>query len=166
MGWELSLAWHVELLAGKLSGKMSSRLINELFGDYLSDWPNIVDARLSNFNLDAILKLQDQIANVTGNVGLGQGSNNWVISGYKSKSGKPILANDPHLTLMNPSRWYMAHLVAPGVNVAGFTIPGSPEIIVGFNQKISWGITNVMNDDVDFIITKISRDSTRYLIDG
>ena len=93
------------------------------------------------------------------------GSNNWVIDGSKSESGSPMLANDPHLLLSNPSRWYMVHLFSPGINVAGFTLPGSPFVVIGFNQHIAWGFTNVMADDADFYIEKIDpADSTRYWV--
>ncbi len=167
MAWELSLAWYVELLAGKLADKLGRTRANELFGDYWSDWPNIVNSKLGRFDLDPIRKLQEQIAGLTGSTLSGQGSNNWVISGTKSASGKPILANDPHLVLANPSRWYMVHLNAPGINAAGFAIPGTPAIVIGFNQRISWGITNVMNDDVDFFVVRANRyDSTKYLVNG
>lgn len=70
------------------------------------------------------------------------GSNNWAVSGRKTRSGAPYLANDPHLPLYLPCIWYAVHLQSPTVNVIGVTIPGAPGVIVGFNEKISWGITN------------------------
>jgi len=75
------------------------------------------------------------------------GSNNWAVSGSRTKSGAPILANDPHLGLTLPSIWYAMHLVTPTQNTIGVTIPGAPGIISGFNHHISWGETNG-NDDV------------------
>lgn len=73
----------------------------------------------------------------------GIGSNNWVIAGNKTASGYPMLANDPHLNLTFPSIWYQMQLSSPTVNVYGVTLPGSPCVIIGYNQKISWGVTNV-----------------------
>ncbi len=73
----------------------------------------------------------------------GIGSNNWAISGSKTASGYPILANDPHLNLTFPSIWYQIQLHAPGVNVYGVSLPGAPGVVIGFNDKISWGVTNV-----------------------
>lgn len=80
----------------------------------------------------------------------GIGSNNWVIAGSKTASGYPILANDPHLSLTFPSIWYQAQLAAPGVNVNGVSLPGAPGIIIGYNNKISWGVTNVDADVLDW----------------
>lgn len=80
----------------------------------------------------------------------GLGSNNWAISGNKTASGYPILANDPHLNLTYPSIWYQVQLSAPGVNVYGATLPGAPCVVIGFNNKISWGVTNVDADILDW----------------
>jgi penicillin G amidase len=70
------------------------------------------------------------------------GSNNFVVSGEHTVSGKPILANDTHLAFSMPSIWYIIHLTAPGWNVAGFTFPGSPLVVIGHNEAIAWGFTN------------------------
>lgn len=80
----------------------------------------------------------------------GIGSNNWAISGSKTLSGAPILANDPHLNLTLPSIWYQIQLNAPGVNTYGVSLPGAPGIIIGFNQNIAWGVTNVAADVLDY----------------
>ena len=72
----------------------------------------------------------------------GFGSNNWVVSGDKTVSGYPILANDPHLGLHLPSLWYEAHLVCRQFKVYGVTIPGAPYVVIGFNENIAWGMTN------------------------
>jgi penicillin amidase len=80
----------------------------------------------------------------------GLGSNNWVIGGSKTANGYPILANDPHLNLTFPSIWYQVQLAAPGVNVNGVSLPGTPAVIIGYNQKIGWGVTNVDADVLDW----------------
>jgi penicillin amidase len=80
----------------------------------------------------------------------GIGSNNWAIAGSKTASGYPILANDPHLNLTFPSIWYQIQLEAPGVNVNGVSIPGAPCVIIGYNNHISWGVTNVDADVYDW----------------
>jgi penicillin amidase len=79
----------------------------------------------------------------------------------KSNTGKPILANDVHLMLTNPSIWWEVHLVCPTINVSGFAIPGVPGIAVGHNLRVAWGVTNVMVDDVDFYIEKINPENPR-----
>jgi penicillin amidase len=80
----------------------------------------------------------------------GIGSNNWAISGKHTASGKPILCNDPHLGLNLPSLWYEMQLTAPGINTYGASLPGAPGIVIGFNDKISWGFTNNYRDVKDF----------------
>lgn len=80
----------------------------------------------------------------------GIGSNNWAVAGSKTASGYPILANDPHLNLTLPSIWYQVQLSAPGMNVYGVSLPGAPCVILGFNNNISWGITNVDADVLDW----------------
>jgi penicillin amidase len=84
----------------------------------------------------------------------GIGSNNWAVSGSKTANGYPILANDPHLNLTFPSIWYQVQLSAPSVNVYGVSLPGSPCVILGFNNNISWGITNVDADILDWYQVK------------
>ncbi|MFA6084519.1 penicillin acylase family protein [Mucilaginibacter sp.] len=89
----------------------------------------------------------------------GIGSNNWAISGSKTATGFPILANDPHLDLTYPSIWYQVQLSAPGVNVYGVSLPGAPCIVIGYNQKISWGVTNVDADILDWYQIKFKDGS-------
>lgn len=89
----------------------------------------------------------------------GIGSNNWALSGEKTTSGYPILANDPHLDLTLPSIWYQIQLHAPGLNAYGVSLPGAPGIIIGFNKDIAWGVTNVAADVLDFYQVKFKDNS-------
>jgi penicillin amidase len=82
----------------------------------------------------------------------GLGSNNWVVSGAHTASGKPLLANDTHLELSVPPIWYELHLTAPGWNVKGFTLPGAPLVVIGHNDRIAWGFTNNGADVQDLYI--------------
>jgi penicillin amidase len=82
------------------------------------------------------------------------GSNNWAIDGTKSATGKPILANDPHLGFSLPSIWYTAHLVAPGLNITGVTFAGFPYTVIGHNDRIAWGLTDMQADAVDYFTEK------------
>lgn len=77
------------------------------------------------------------------------GSNAWAISGAHTKSGKPLLASDPHLAFSLPGIWYQVHLKAPGLNAAGVSIPGLPAVIIGHNDHIAWGSTNLHFDVQD-----------------
>jgi penicillin amidase len=83
------------------------------------------------------------------------GSNNWVISGKHTASGKPLLANDMHLVLTEPNIWYMADLKAPGYHAAGVALPGMPWIIAGHNEHVAWGFTALMGDVQDLYIEKL-----------
>ncbi len=85
----------------------------------------------------------------------GIGSNNWALSGKLTASGKPLLANDPHLGLSAPAIWYFAHLDAPGMNVIGGTLPGIPAIILGHTETLSWSSTNTNPDVQDVYIEQI-----------
>jgi penicillin amidase len=85
-------------------------------------------------------------------------SNGWVVDGTKSESGKPMLANDPHLRIRIPSVWYEVHLKAPGINVIGATFPGTPYVMIGHNEKVAWGFTDSMADRVDLFIEKLNPD--------
>ena len=89
----------------------------------------------------------------------GIGSNNFVVAGSKSATGSPILANDPHLNLTFPSIWYQLQMSSPTVNVYGVSLPGAPCIVIGYNQKISWGVTNVDADVLDWYQVKFKDNS-------
>ncbi|MEM2143210.1 MAG: penicillin acylase family protein [Candidatus Thorarchaeota archaeon] len=93
------------------------------------------------------------------------GSNNWAVSGSRTSTGKPMLANDPHLQLQAPSLWYEAHIVVPGVvNIIGVTLPGLPGILLGHNEHTAWGFTNVGADVVDFFVEQVDpNNQSRYL---
>jgi len=94
------------------------------------------------------------------------GSNAWAISGAHTATGKPLLANDMHLQYSIPGIWYMAHLQAPGLDVSGVTLPGTPAVIVGHNQRIAWGVTNLHFDVQDLYIENFDEHSGRYLYAG
>jgi penicillin amidase len=84
-------------------------------------------------------------------------SNNWVVSGARTADGKPMLANDPHLPALVPSIWHMVHLSMPGLRVAGVTSPGAPGVILGHNDHIAWGATNLAPDVQDLYLEKFDQ---------
>jgi Protein related to penicillin acylase len=84
-------------------------------------------------------------------------SNNWVVSGSRTRDGKPMLANDPHLPPLVPSIWHMAHLSLPGLRIAGVTTPGAPGIILGHNEHMAWGATNLGPDVQDLYLEKFDK---------
>lgn len=89
------------------------------------------------------------------------GSNNWAVSGSKTASGAPILCNDPHLGLTLPSIWYEMQLSTPTMNVYGATFPGSPNVIIGFNNDVAFGFTNSQRDVKDYYTIKFKDDSKK-----
>ncbi|MBZ5603990.1 MAG: penicillin acylase family protein [Acidobacteriia bacterium] len=94
------------------------------------------------------------------------GSNAWALSGARSATGKPILANDPHLEFSIPATWYMIHLHAGDLNVSGVSLPGVPAIIVGHNERIAWGVTNLQFDVQDLYREQIDPRTGRYAFQG
>jgi len=97
----------------------------------------------------------------------GLGSNNWVVNGTHTQSGRPLLANDPHLDHSVPSVWYLIHLKAPGLNVSGASLPGLPAVIIGHNERIAWGVTNTGPDVQDLYVESFNfRDPKKYLYHG
>jgi penicillin amidase len=98
---------------------------------------------------------------------LGLGSNNWAVSGDRTASGKPMLCNDPHLSLNLPSIWYEMQLVTPEMNVYGVTLPGSPGIVIGYNENIAWGVTNAGMDVRDWYALEINpKNESQYNVSG
>jgi penicillin amidase len=88
------------------------------------------------------------------------GSNNWVVDGTRTASGKPLLANDPHLGTHVPSTWYLAHMSAPDFDVIGATLPGAPAVALGRNRSIAWGATNVAADVEDLYRERLDESGT------
>ncbi|WP_369357159.1 penicillin acylase family protein [Streptomyces sp. cg2] len=120
--------------------------------------------------LSSLSTTLEQVPALLGPNGNGIGSNSWVVSGEHTTTGKPLLANDPHLAPQMPSLWYQMGLhcrtTGPKCNydVAGFTFSGMPGVVIGHNQNISWGMTNLGADVTDLYLEKISADG--YLYDG
>ena len=95
------------------------------------------------------------------------GSNNWVVDGSHTASGKPLLANDTHLDLSMPSIWYIVHLSAPGWNVKGFALPGEPLVLIGHNDRIAWGFSNNGADVQDLYQERFNQENQhQYLVNG
>lgn len=88
-------------------------------------------------------------------------SNNWVVSGKHTHTGKPLLANDPHLQASAPSIWHMVHLSIPGQRSAGVSVAGLPGIAIGHNSSIAWGVTSLEPDTQDLYVEKFDADNPR-----
>ncbi|MFJ4964345.1 penicillin acylase family protein [Streptomyces sp. NPDC088729] len=121
-----------------------------------------------NTQLSALSDTLDEIPALLGPNGNGIGSNSWVVSGDHTTTGKPLLANDPHLAPMLPSLWYQMGLHCRQIsatcqyNTAGYTFSGMPGVIIGHNQDIAWGFTNLGADVTDLFLEKVSGDGYQY----
>ena len=156
-----------ELAMTNVLNRFGAKVTNELFPDYpMHESPIIPVGTKWDFKPlpipqpPAAFRAQLLAGMVTKERVEGIGSNNWAISGSKTASGYPILANDPHLDLTFPSIWYQMQLSAPGVNVNGVTLPGAPCVVIGYNKKISWGVTNVDADVLNWYQIKF-KDAAR-----
>lgn len=135
------------------------KIVNELFPNYPKRHNPIAPHETKwNFRASKKPKTPKSIAapetfedaDGTDNERDGIGSNNWAISADRSKTGYPILANDPHLALNLPSIWFEIQLITPDLNVYGVSLPGAPSVISGFNKEVAWGVTNVGSDVQDW----------------
>lgn len=91
-------------------------------------------------------------------------SNSWAINGSRTASGRPLLANDPHLPIEMPSVWWEVHVSSSTLNVAGVTIPGIPFVLIGHNERYGWGVTNVGADVQDFFVEQLDPSRTKYRV--
>ncbi|MFJ4842441.1 penicillin acylase family protein [Streptomyces sp. NPDC088746] len=121
-----------------------------------------------NTQLSALSESLDEIPALLGPNGNGIGSNSWVVSGEYTTTGKPLLANDPHLAPQLPSLWYQMGLHCRQLSescqydTAGYTFSGMPGVIIGHNQDIAWGFTNLGADVTDLFLEKVSADGYQY----
>lgn len=152
MSVDLNIAFGVEMLHAAIIEKVGEKMAQGIFPDYAEGYPTIIPEGSATLEFLKALNLTAEMRRAEG----GGASNSWVVSGNKSVTGKPILANDPHLGLGVPGIWYEAHLVTPSMNVSGSLLPGIPFVIIGANEHVAWGFTNVMADDADFYIEKLS----------
>jgi penicillin amidase len=164
LSWTLAGNWRDQLLRAQIIARFGAGALRTLLPAYPPDAPVIVPAEAASKRVGtaALLRLLD-----VSPAAQGIGSNNWVLSGARTASGHPMLANDPHLEAQMPSIWYEMHLVGGPYDVAGATLPGIPGVIVGHNDRIAWGVTNAAPDVQDLYIERFDpADPGRYLFRG
>ncbi|MCF7797963.1 MAG: penicillin acylase family protein [Lentisphaeria bacterium] len=170
MAWDLTMPWSTEIILAKLTEKLGTEMVQEL----VPNIPEYTSVVYDGYHLDLTeTRIQSEMWDAAKplealGIEVFQGSNNWVVSGEKSVTGKPILANDMHLGLFAPGIWYQMHTCIPGeLNVTGVALAGAPFVIAGHNDSIAWGLTNVMVDDMDFYLEKINPDNpNQYEFNG
>lgn len=194
MAWTLNISWYTDYCFGRIVEKFGSEKAKDFIPDIHPEAPNVIksseererekqqqkekkerDTNVTQTNFsgelfsfvktDFIDVYFDFIKNY-GSSEVPSGSNAWVVSGTKSENGKPLIANDPHLPLQVPSTWYELEMINKSDNfrIAGFSIPGVPGVLIGMNNCIGWGITNLMCDESDLFL--LSNDSNSAIIDS
>ncbi|NVJ99133.1 MAG: penicillin acylase family protein [Alphaproteobacteria bacterium] len=162
MMW-LSLSGNMrwEIARARMLTRLTPEQVRAIYPPYPGDEESVFPALEDIYKT---LPLGDMASVMGGEPPEGVGSNNWVISGERTKSGKPLLANDPHLGLTTPNIWYMVrlHNRTTGSNLVGASFPGSPSVVLGRNDKIAWGFTNTAPDIQDLFIEKLVGDD-QYL---
>ncbi|HEU5013071.1 MAG TPA: penicillin acylase family protein [Roseiflexaceae bacterium] len=185
MAWDLGGNWSSELLREQLIAKLGADKTAQLMPPYPADGPIILPQSATasttkdegrrtkaaarsipsfvvrpsspaNDTYDQLLAINTFIQTNLGLSGKAIGSNNWVIGGGRTTTGKPILANDPHLGAQIPSIWYLAHVTGGKLDVIGATIPGLPAVLIGHNKRIAWGVTNTGPDVQDLYIEHVN----------
>ncbi|HUN49803.1 MAG TPA: penicillin acylase family protein [Candidatus Sulfotelmatobacter sp.] len=154
MAYDLCRNWRDELFRLRLAARLTPQQIAEFLPPYPGDAPLAVSALAPLYRrLDGMATRLAAIAPPT--LPRNAGSNNWVVAGRFSATGKPLLANDPQLGLTAPSLWYLADLEAPGLAAIGATLPGVPVVVLGHNARVAWGFTNTGSDVEDLYIEKL-----------
>lgn len=172
--WALSSNWDRELLRAQLLPRFGPAKVAQLMPAYTANGPTTMtqaavapeppDVSVPPANLPAIepttltglIDLQRTIAEQTGLGADGRGSNAWVLSGTRTQTGLPLLANDPHLTTQTPSIWYLARLSYENQRVGGATFPGAPGVQIGNTGDVAWGVTNMGADNQDLYIERVN----------
>lgn len=161
MAYDLGGNWNLLAFRHWAANNLSEAEFNELLVDYPEDARSIIEANRKSDVKVADAFYLDAIPNEF------NGSNNWVVSGEKSETGEPLLADDPHLGLSTPSIWYQMHLQSPEQNVSGVIFAGIPGIILGHNEQLAWGVTNVNPQVQDLYIEKRNPNNPhQFLFDG
>ena len=184
MAFELSIGFWTDIAFGEVADKLGPERAAELIPSYPNTAPFVIPSEKKITSVASTSKttaLKDELLHINKNeslattstllsslrkfmgmTGSGVGSNSWVMKTSSVGTGSTILANDPHLSLSLPARWYQAHLTTPTMNLTGLTIAGLPLFVVGRNDNISWGITNMVADDCDYFVEKVDSNSNYY----
>jgi len=170
MYWLLSENAGFEYARARYLSRVDEAVIAEILPPYSEGAPVIVPSGSPGFHL---FEADDrdhlaELSRTLGTPGPGQGSNGWVLEGERTASGKPLLANDTHLDLFMPSSWYATGLHGGGLEVVGYSLAGTPLIVIGHNRSIAWGLTDLVPDVEDLYLEKLDdpENPQKYLFQG
>jgi len=156
MAWDLSSNWRLELARLRYAAAMGPERAAEFFpptpGEQAWPLPDFKSLYADLAPMAGRMLAMSPLAEVVA------GSNNWAVSGARSVTGKPLLANDPHLGLQAPALWYLAHVSTPSGNVVGGTLPGVPFVILGRTDGLAWGFTTTNGDTQDLFVERVAPD--------
>jgi penicillin amidase len=156
MAWDLALYGNAVELA-RTAARLDSTTLRGLQQPYPPWGPTIIEPP----------PIPGPAALLLDALSITRASNAWVIGGTRTRSGKPILANDMHLALRAPSLWHLMALHGGRYDVAGMTLPGVAFVVAGHNRAVAWGFTNAMLDDADLFVERVDpADSTHYFVPG
>ena len=165
MAWELQGGWDSELFFGAINEQLGPEYLNDILPQYDPNFVTIASNDLLKESYQDYSSITKNIREIMHTDRDGYGSNAWAISGSKTSSGMPLLANDPHLSYNLPPWWYEIRLQSDNYDFGGYGLYGFPLPVIGHNKDIGWGFTNVMTDDMDFYIETLNEDQTKYMLD-
>ena len=168
MAHEMQGSWKPEIVYGAVASYFGEEKLADLIPGYPKDKPSISENSFKYLKpvFDKIMEQEFALRDMFGEHNADIGSNNWVVSGKLTATGKPLLANDPHLAYTQPPRWFEIHLKGGRFNISGVCIAGIPMPVIGQNERVAWGFTNSMVDDVDFFVETIHPDNPNQYRSG
>ena len=167
MAWELQGGWDSELFFGAIQEQLGPEYLADILPGYRPNYITIASSEnVLLLGYQEFAEKTRDLRNILKTERSGYGSNVWVVSGEKTLTKKPLLANDPHLAFNQPPWWYEIRLKSNNYNFGGYGLYGFPLPVLGHNEHIAWGFTNVMADDMDFYVEKLNEDLTEYYLDG
>ncbi len=161
MAWNLGGNWETELMRARLLDTMGAEMTADLLPHYPLSGPFIIPPEVKSYagldaiDFDKVMAVKSLLKATDPDIG----SNNWVVAGSRTTTGKPLVANDPHLGMQIPSIWYLVGLHGGGLDVVGASLAGAPGVVIGHNDRIAWGVTNVGPDVQDLYLEKINPDN-------
>ena len=161
MAWNLGGNWETELMRARLLDTMGAEMTADLLPHYPLSGPFIIPPEVKSYagldaiDFDKVMAVKSLLKATDPDIG----SNNWVVAGSHTTTGKPLVANDPHLGMQIPSIWYLVGLHGGGLDVVGASLAGAPGVVIGHNDRIAWGVTNVGPDVQDLFLEKVNPDN-------
>ena len=155
IAWGLGTNWDAELLRAQMVERLGPEIMALLEPSRAVEQYCLLPSSAGcATGAERLLVEYERVREMLGLALPGTGSNNWVVSGERTASGKPLLANDPHLPPYLPGIWYRIHLSSPDLEASGASLPGAPGVVIGHNRRVAWGVTNACVDVQDLYLER------------